>query len=125
MWLYGAGFDSETGLYYYRSRYYDSVVGRFISEDPIGFAGGDANLYRYVGNSATNAIDPYGLFDEARGRDDNGNLIGLIWMGIAGAVAWLGSEAIKSAGSFKDNLPVAKRSPIQLPVDTLRMLEVD
>ncbi|WP_425215196.1 RHS repeat domain-containing protein [Tumidithrix helvetica] len=58
----GREFDSETGLYYYRSRYYDSAVGRFISEDRIGFAGGDANLYRYVGNSATNAIDPFGLW---------------------------------------------------------------
>ncbi|CAN1210287.1 hypothetical protein TUMEXPCC7403_08840 [Tumidithrix helvetica PCC 7403] len=56
----GREFDSETGLYYYRSRYYDSVVGRFISEDRIGFAGGDTNLYRYVGNSATNGTDPFG-----------------------------------------------------------------
>jgi RHS repeat-associated protein len=31
--------DSETGLYYYRARYYDPTIGRFISEDPIGFAG--------------------------------------------------------------------------------------
>jgi RHS repeat-associated protein len=52
--------DSETGLDYYRARYYDSNVGRFISEDPIGFNAGDANLYRYVGNSPTNFIDPSG-----------------------------------------------------------------
>lgn len=36
-------------------------MGRFISQDPIGFAGGDANLYRYVGNSSPNATDPSGL----------------------------------------------------------------
>jgi hypothetical protein len=47
-------------MYYYRSRYYDPVVGKFIGEDAIGFQGGDANLYRYVGNSAVNAIDPFG-----------------------------------------------------------------
>ncbi len=35
---------------------------RFISEDPIGLKGGDANLYRYVGNSPVNWIDPYGLY---------------------------------------------------------------
>jgi RHS repeat-associated protein len=52
--------DNETGLDYYRARYYDSAVGRFISEDPIGFTAGDANLYRYVGNSPVNAIDPSG-----------------------------------------------------------------
>jgi RHS repeat-associated protein len=57
----GREFDSETGLYYYRARYYDSVVGRFISEDPISFAGGDANLSRYIGNSPMNGTDPYGL----------------------------------------------------------------
>jgi hypothetical protein len=40
---------------------YDPTVGRFITEDPIGFAGRDTNLYRYVGNSPTNATDPTGL----------------------------------------------------------------
>lgn len=40
---------------------YDPTVGRFITEDPIGFDGGDANTYRYVGNSPTNATDPSGL----------------------------------------------------------------
>jgi RHS repeat-associated protein len=52
--------DSETGLDYYRARYYDAGVGRFISEDPIGFAAGDSNIYRYVGNSPVNATDPSG-----------------------------------------------------------------
>ena len=36
-------------------------MGRFISEDPIGFAGGDANLYAYVWNRSIGWIDPYGL----------------------------------------------------------------
>lgn len=40
---------------------YDPRVGRFLSEDPIGFGAGDANLYRYVFNSPTNATDPSGL----------------------------------------------------------------
>jgi RHS repeat-associated protein len=57
----GREFDAETGLYYYRSRYYDANLGRFINEDLIGFAGGDANLYRYVGNSPVNTVDPFGL----------------------------------------------------------------
>jgi RHS repeat-associated protein len=52
--------DAETGLDYYRARYYDSSVGRFISEDPIGFSAGDSNLTRYVGNSPTNFTDPSG-----------------------------------------------------------------
>ena len=56
----GRELDPETGLLYYRTRYYDPGTGRFMSEDTIGFAGGDANLYRYVGNSPTNFTDPFG-----------------------------------------------------------------
>jgi RHS repeat-associated protein len=52
--------DGETGLDYYRARYYDSANGRFISEDPIGFGGGDGNLSRYVFNSPVNWLDPSG-----------------------------------------------------------------
>jgi len=55
--------DSATGLIYYRARWFDPNLGRFISEDPIGFAAGDANLSRYVGNSSPNATDPSGLDD--------------------------------------------------------------
>ena len=57
----GREWDSETGLYFYRARYYDPEAGRFISRDPIGFTGGDMNLYGYVGNNPLNAIDPMGL----------------------------------------------------------------
>ncbi|MEH2218468.1 MAG: FG-GAP-like repeat-containing protein [Nostoc sp.] len=57
----GRDFDAETGLNYYRARYYDSANGQFISQDPIGFNGNDTNLYRYVVNSPTNGVDPTGL----------------------------------------------------------------
>ena len=57
----GREWDPETGLYYYRARYYDPTVGRFISEDPIGFWGGDVNLYSYVADQPTMFIDPLGL----------------------------------------------------------------
>ncbi len=40
---------------------YDPTVGRWLSQDPIGFQAGDPNLYRYVGNSPTNFTDPSGL----------------------------------------------------------------
>jgi RHS repeat-associated protein len=60
-WYTGREWDSEIGLYYYRARYYDPGVGRFIGEDPIGFGGQDPNLYRYVANHSTGLTDPYGL----------------------------------------------------------------
>lgn len=56
----GREWDKETGLYYYRARYYDPKVGRFIQKDPIGFAGGDVNLYGYVQNNPANYTDPFG-----------------------------------------------------------------
>jgi len=79
----GREFDPETDLYYYRARYYDPNLGRFISEDPIGtprqvrfhrndfssigiFSSGDFNNFRYVFNFPSNFIDPFGL---ATGQD--------------------------------------------------------
>src|SRR5947207_1013822 len=56
----GRELDSETGLQYYRARYYDPAIGRFLSEDPIRFQAG-MNFYAYVGNSPLNAIDPSGM----------------------------------------------------------------
>jgi RHS repeat-associated protein len=53
--------NDGNGLYFYRARYYSPATGRFISEDPLGFGGGDVNLYAYVGNNPINRIDPFGL----------------------------------------------------------------
>jgi RHS repeat-associated protein len=57
----GREWDEHAGLYRYRARWYDPALGRFLSEDPIGFEAGDANLQRYVANGPTNAVDPSGL----------------------------------------------------------------
>ena len=46
---------------YYRARYYDANTGRFLSEDPLNFGGGDVNFYGYVGNDPTSFYDPFGL----------------------------------------------------------------
>jgi RHS repeat-associated protein len=62
----GREFDAETDLYFYRARYYDPSIGRFISEDPIrsedpiSFDAG-TNFYTYVQNNPVNTIDPFGL----------------------------------------------------------------
>ncbi len=57
----GREYDDLTGLYYYRARWYDAGTGKFLSEDPLGFAAGDYNLSRYVGNDPLNSLDPSGL----------------------------------------------------------------
>jgi RHS repeat-associated protein len=56
----GRTLDLSTGLYYYRARYYDAVLERFINRDPIGYKGG-LNLYEYVKDDPVKWIDPSGL----------------------------------------------------------------
>jgi RHS repeat-associated protein len=57
----GREWDGATGLQFNRARYYNPTWGRFVSEDPIGLAGG-ANLYGYAGNAPTVFTDPMGLW---------------------------------------------------------------
>jgi RHS repeat-associated protein len=57
----GREYDTETGMYFYRARYYDPKAGRFITKDPIGFFSGDTNLYQYIASNPVNGIDPFGL----------------------------------------------------------------
>jgi len=82
----GREHDAESGLYYYRARYYDPQTGRFLSEDPIGFVGGDQNLYRYVRNNPANLFDPDGQVGTAVA----GFVIGF-GGGVAGTLAQGGS----------------------------------
>ena len=56
----GKMFDDATGLQWNINRWYDARVGRWISEDPIGFRAGDGNLFRYVKNLPSSHIDPDG-----------------------------------------------------------------
>ena len=56
----GQRFDAESGLYYFRARYYSPTLGRFLQPDPAGFVDG-LNLYTYAGNSPITFNDPLGL----------------------------------------------------------------
>ncbi len=64
----GRFYDDDTGLKWNTNRWYDPGVGQWISEDPIGFAAGDPNLYRYVGNSPEMFGDPSGLDEKQCGN---------------------------------------------------------
>jgi RHS repeat-associated protein len=56
----GRRFDYETGLYYYRARYYNPYIGRFLQTDPVGYGDG-INWYVYCGNNPLSFVDPLGL----------------------------------------------------------------
>jgi RHS repeat-associated protein len=55
----GQRYDADTGLYYYKNRYYSPKLGRFMSKDPLGMVDGP-NLYAYVNNDPLNWTDPMG-----------------------------------------------------------------
>ena len=60
-----AGRENDgNGLYYYRARYYSPRMGRFLSEDPIGFAGGQANLYTTAVRLKVEENQLVGIFGE-------------------------------------------------------------
>ena len=56
----GREWDEALSLYHYRARMYDSVGGRFVSRDPIGFEGSKWGLYEYVNGSPQVYLDPTG-----------------------------------------------------------------
>jgi RHS repeat-associated protein len=56
----GQRYDPETGLHYYKNRYYSSAIGRFMQPDPVRYVDG-LNLYRYAENDPISNIDPLGL----------------------------------------------------------------
>lgn len=88
----GREFDAESGLYYYRARYYDPRAGRFIHEDPVGVNGG-LNLYAYVANNPVNYIDPEGKFIHI-----------LVGAGASVATGFIISKLTGSCYSWKDAL---------------------
>jgi RHS repeat-associated protein len=75
-WIYlhqGGRFDTATGLYNFRNRDYSPALGRWMQVDPIGFGGGDTNLYAAYGNTSTGLNDPSG--DESLPSDKRGKWI--------------------------------------------------
>ncbi len=69
--------DAESGLVYMQARYYDPVVGRFLSVDPVGVSPGDVfglNRYAYASNNPIINIDPDGMQPCTTGQDDQGSV---------------------------------------------------
>lgn len=101
----GREYLPELGIYDYRHRFYHPGLGRFLQSDPIGFGGGDANLFRYCGGNPVNGSDPSGLINWTTvgrgtlttiggvGTMVGGAIIaGATWETVAGA--WFGGVAM-------------------------------
>lgn len=56
--------DEGNGLFLMKNRHYDASSGRFLQKDPLGFAGGQINLYAYAGNNPVDRVDPKGLMTD-------------------------------------------------------------
>jgi RHS repeat-associated protein len=90
-------------LQYNRARWYDPSIERFITEDTMGFAAGDTNLYRYAGNSPTNATDPSGHIFATLAGGILGSALGtasyLLTATIAGEkISWSGVASAATGG---------------------------
>src|SRR5579885_1715244 len=95
--------QDPTGLYYLRNRYYNPMLGRFLSPDPIGIAGG-INLYGYVGNDPLNLVDRAGL--------GNGGLEGVVPTPTQGLEAW--STTSPAPSSTPSATPTAPWPPFEM-----------
>ena len=100
----GREFDFESGLNFHRNRYYDPRTGRFLQQDLLGFAGGDLNLYRYVGNNPVNFVDPFGLLAQAATLRGTAVRISPPLIGIGAALAFL-FAVIEYELTFDDLIP--------------------
>ncbi|WP_443034380.1 RHS repeat-associated core domain-containing protein [Streptomyces sp. BE147] len=138
-----------TGLLYYRNRYYDPESGRFISQDPIGHAGG-TNLYQYALSSPTTYTDPSGnnpmlagcvigglseagldwLGQRLSGRKVNWGQVGSSaamgcatgMLGAAGAAKWASlGKCFKAGNSFTPDTPVLLADGTRKPIKDIRI----
>jgi RHS repeat-associated protein len=92
--------DRETGLILATHRYYDPSEGRWLTRDPIGYAGG-LNLYDYCDGNPINLVDPLGLCGEQPGDDD---IPAPDWSDPWGTIIWpglkTGAAGVGSAFTF-------------------------
>ena len=114
----GREFDTEIGLYYYRSRYYDASTSRFAEEDALRFGGGDTNLFSYVGNGPISRRDSSGFSYTDIGSDVLGlplfGDIGLVTGAIEVADEMLKGNNFQAAAEFSATLASELLSPQHL-----------
>jgi RHS repeat-associated protein len=106
----GHTFDRNLNLYDMKARWYDPFSGRFLAEDPLGFAAGDANLYRYGAGDPANNIDP------------DGRVLPVIALGIAALGTWYAHGQFSAAA---DNLNAESAIFYSKPVYQTTQADVD
>jgi RHS repeat-associated protein len=117
----GQEFDSSTNLQLNGMRYYDPATGRWTSQDPLGFGGGDSNLYRYATNSPVGNVDPTGMSENPE-EVFLGYYVKLLQSGISQGLA--GEAATLLTGLHMQSIPSGYshneedlRNPNYNPVD--------
>ncbi len=94
----GREYDAETGLYFHRSRFYDPAAGRFVQEDPLGYAGAD-NPYAYVAGDVLQSRDPMGAFSLPPAQEGCEWWVNVRRRYSDDAIVWIGSFFLKCTGS--------------------------
>ena len=128
----GRDYDAESGLRYYRARYYDPVVGRFTGEDPLRFVS-DVNFYRYVFNNPISFTDPLGLtctctYHQSTGAircvdDTTGDVVaqGTGYSGFGPGLNNPAAQAVPNTGpipqgSYSMGSPTNRKGPTTIPL---------
>ena len=126
----GRPLEARTGLSDNRARWYEPGSGKFINEDPSGFKGGDANLYRYVGNDPLDQVDPSGLAaswaknlgsgfsgSSSSGSSSSSSIFSNDWsFGLGGASGYGGSSLASSIGASSGSAPPSSWANFASPV---------
>ncbi len=120
--------NDNNGLYYYRARYYDPVLKRFLSEDPIGLAGGSLSFYAYVNGNPVQFVDPEGLSPHGTEREPGLEpvCIECIFIPVARVASNL-SKLLKPKSKNEEfcppSLTPAQREALQRELDHLKQVE--
>jgi RHS repeat-associated protein len=130
-WIYlhqGGRLDGTTGLYNFRMRDYSPTLGRWMQEDPIRYGAGDANLYGYLLDRPTGAIDPNGLQMSLQGAVQSSTLMEILYetgvairpvataVGVGGTIGTTGAVIVNGTRPRPLPQPIPNPRPAQPPI---------